>query len=103
MYCLQPCDHRRNHRPSEFMNDLPKTCVLLGRPADDCKGPDRVVAVPNMLDLQYREQGGKRERAQVTAKRSFGQLALRIDGAGDAEIRVSEEHASWRTPPVRVG
>src|SRR5688572_28269268 len=91
MYSMYAVDDSRDDRPRQLVDDLAEARVLLWRPAHDGKGPDRVLAMINCLDVQNRERVPQAVIAQVIAERTFGQLLVRIDNAADAEIRSGEQ------------
>jgi len=88
---LHPGDDGRDDWSRQFVDDRAEAGVFLRRPADDGERPDGVVAVIDVLDVQHGEVVRQRVVAEVVAERAFGQLPLRIDGAGNDEVGVGGE------------
>ena len=62
----------RYHRPDQLVNQLAEDRVLLRRPADDRKRPNRVRAMIHVLDPHQRKIVLQAVIAQMIAERPFG-------------------------------
>src|SRR3990172_12512712 len=78
-----------NHGLRQLVDELSEGRVLLGRPPDDGKGPDGIVAVIDGFDFEDWKVVDQAVVAEVIAEGTFGKSARRIDSAGDDEVGLS--------------
>ena len=88
--------HGGNHRAGELVDQLAEHRVFLRRPADDGERPDRVAAAVHCFDLQHREGVREAVVAEVIAERAFGEQAIGVDRADDAEVAVGVDRQARR-------
>src|SRR4051812_16514604 len=71
-----------------FMNQLAKTGILLGRPANNGKWPDGIFPGIDLSNLHYGKRMCKAIIAKMIAKRSFRFILSGIDFAGNYKISI---------------
>src|ERR1700761_5681268 len=77
-----------HRRACNLMDQRAKAGILLRRPSYHGKRPDSVLTVINVMHLQQWERVYKAVITQVVAKRAFGLVFVRINGAGYHKISV---------------
>src|SRR5690606_9548406 len=75
----------------DLVDQLSEGRVLLRRPADHGEGPDRIAAMPNLLDAQEGEIVDEAVVAEVIAERAFRSGLARVDRAGDDEVGIRRD------------
>ena len=88
---LHPRQHRRDHRPGEFVDQPAELRILLRRPPHHRERPNRIAATGDGLDFQYRKRMRQAVVSQMIAERPLGQQSLRIDRAANAKIRIGQQ------------
>jgi len=89
MYTGQYC---RNRRARHFMNQRAENRIFLRRTTHDRKRPDRIAAMVDSINIHDRKIMRQTVISQMIAERTFGQNAIRIDRATDAEICIRANH-----------
>src|SRR5690606_37528614 len=79
-------NHRGDGGAGEFVDELAEGGVFLRGAADDGEGPDGIVPVVDAVHVEHGEIVLEAVVAEVVAEGAFGQQALGIDRAADAEV-----------------
>ena len=91
-----------DHWPGNFVNEVAEGGVFLGRTSYDSKGPDGVLAVIDVFDLEDREVVGEAVVAEVVAEGAFGFCLAGRDGSCYDEVGVGGDHRGVRRPASGV-
>ncbi len=86
MHAFDAGNHRGDHRPRQFVDDLAEGSVFLRRATHHRERPNRPFAVIDFLDFHHGKIVPIAVIAQMISERSFGQRFVGIDPARDAEI-----------------